>query len=68
MRVEDAAFLGAHAFAHLALHLQDLLAGLDQGALQAVDLLGHFLLRNMALADRGPRTAHHEDPSARHPG
>ena len=37
--VEDAAFLGAHACAHLALNLQNLMAGLDQGFLQAIDFL-----------------------------
>ena len=41
VRVEDAAFLGAHALADLALDFEDLVPGLDQRAFQPVDFLGN---------------------------
>ena len=46
VRVEDAAFLGAHAFADLALDFQDLVAGLDQRPFEAVDFFGQLARRS----------------------
>ena len=68
MRVEDAAFLGAHAFADLALDVQDLLTGLHQRPLQPVDLLGQLRIGELAPGNRRTRPAEHEDLAAAHPG
>ena len=59
--VEDAAFLGAHAFADLALDLQDLVAGLDQGLLQAIDFLGQRGVGQLQLGDGRTGAAQHEN-------
>ena len=68
MRVEDAAFLGAHAFAHLALDLEDLLPGLHQRPLQPVDLFRQLRVGELAPGDGRTRPAEHEDLAAAHPG
>ena len=68
MRVEDAAFLGAHAFAHLALHLQNLVPGLDQRLLQTIDLFGQVLVRHVQLRDARAGPAQHEDLPAAYSG
>ena len=58
MGVEDAAFLGAHAFAHLALDFENLVPGLDQRLLQAIDLLGQLRVGQLRVGrwwgGRGP--------------
>ena len=51
VRVEDAAFLGAHAVADLALHLEDLVPGLHQRLLQPVDLLRQLRVSQLAPGD-----------------
>ena len=68
VRVEDAAFLGAHAFADLALHLENLLPGLDQRPLQAVDLFRQLPVRQLPPGDGGAGPAQHEDLPAAHSG
>ena len=68
MRVEDAAFLGAHAFAHLALHFQNLVPRLDQGLLQAIDLFGQVRVRQTAVARWSGGPAQHENLPAAYSG
>ena len=68
MGVEDAAFLGAHAFADLALDLQNLVARLDKGLLQAFHLLRQLRLSQMHLGDGRAGAAQQEDLAAAYAG
>ncbi len=61
MRVENAAFLGAHAFAHPALHRENLLPRLHQRLLQPIDLFRQVLVRQLASGDAWAGPAQHQD-------
>jgi hypothetical protein len=62
--VKDAAFVGAHAGADLALDIEDLLAGFDERLFQAVDFLRDFRVHEFALGDGGVGAAHDDDSAA----
>ena len=47
----SAAFLGAHAFANLALDLQNLVTRQDKGLLQPLNLLSQLGLSQLHLGD-----------------
>ena len=61
MRLENVRLLRAQIFHHLALHLQDLLAGLDQRLFKPTGLPGHFVGRNLTLGDDVAGAMQHED-------
>jgi hypothetical protein len=67
MGVKNTAFLGAHAIANLALHFEDLLAGLDEGAFEAVDFLMQMFIADFVLGDRAMCAAEHKDFAAANP-
>ena len=54
MRVENAAFLGAHAFDDFLLDSEDLLPGLDQRLFETIDFLRQFHIGQLTLRDRRP--------------
>ena len=68
MRVEDAPFLGSHPFAHLSLHLENLVPGLDQRPFQPIDLFPQPRLRNFTPGDARPALAQHNDLAAAYAG
>jgi hypothetical protein len=51
MRVEYVRVRRAQVFQYPALHLQDLLAGLDQGLLKAADFVGNIIFGQIAPGD-----------------
>ena len=67
VRVEDAGVLGAHGLAHLALDLEDLLAGQDQRLFEALDFLRDFRLGNLVPRDVVAGLAQHDNSPRAHP-
>ena len=61
MGVKDAAFLGPHAGADLALDFKDFLPGLDQRLFEPVDFLRQFRIGQFALGYGRVRPAEHKD-------
>jgi len=68
VRVKDAAFLGAHAFADFALDVEELVPGLDEGLFEAIDFLDGLAIGELAFGDGLTRFANDKDLSAAHPG
>ena len=68
MGVEDAAFLRPHADADLALDFENLLAGLHERLLQAVDFLGQLGLSQLQLGNAGTGASQYEDLPAAYTG
>src|SRR2546427_502579 len=65
--VKNAAFLCAHALADLALHLQNLLTGLDHGPFQAIDLLSQIAVGEVLFDDANAGGTQHQDFAPAHP-
>jgi hypothetical protein len=61
MGVEDAAFLCAHTGRDLALDVEDLAAGLDEGFFEAIDFLRELRLGDLSSGNRGVGPAEHKD-------
>src|SRR6267142_5584976 len=68
MRVENASLVGAHAGAHLSLHVQELVPRLSQRSFQAVDLLRQGCLRQEPPGNRRARSIQNENLPAAHSG
>ena len=67
VRVEDAAFIGAHADTDLTLHIEDLLPSQNEGAFKAADFLGQVGVGHVALGNGGVGTAQDDDFSPANP-
>jgi len=68
MRVKDARILRSQPGGHLALHVQNLVPGVDQGLLEALEFFGNVLVANLPPADGlGLGTPQHQDLAATHP-
>src|ERR1044071_1467078 len=68
MRVKDAAFLGSHRLADLLLHLQNLLAGLNEGFLETIDFFSHSRFRNRLFPDSRTGAIQHKSLAPANPG
>jgi hypothetical protein len=64
VRIENASLFGPHRFTDTALDFEDLVARLDEGFLEAINLLVQLGRGQLAGANGGPGVIDHDDSAA----
>src|SRR5262249_52868167 len=67
MRVENAPLVRTHGATYLALDLEDLVSGLDQGLFEPIDLLAELGFRYSLPVNAGSGASQHKDLPPRNP-